>query len=109
MQRRGRRLVFAVTTPSAHELLVLDGGTWGGAPALLVEQPQEPADDSKEDASETSSRAPRVLARLAAAAHSIACFAVAAEGSDVVFTGGTDGEIIAWNYKSQMLSEQPGP
>merc|ERR1711969_107376 len=29
------------------------------------------------------------------------CFAVAAEGSDVVFTGGNGSEIIAWNYKSQ--------
>ena len=50
VQRRGRRLVFAVNERYAAELLVLDGGPWGGAPAL--EQPQESAADSKEDASE---------------------------------------------------------
>ncbi len=46
-------------------------------------------------------RTPQTLATLADSGHTITCFVVAPQGSDVVFTGGEGGELVAWNFKNE--------
>ena len=96
--KHGRALVFAID-PSTKELRVLRGeakeaaGKKKGVPSGDTEAP------AAEEEGEAGKHEPEVLQTLAAAGHRTNCFVVV-DDSDVVITGGEEGGLIAWNYKS---------
>ena len=101
VRRRNRRLIFAVDHGVRHvggAVHVLDGGRWGGPPALAGQH----AFGSTSGPAQSPSR-PQALAQLGYAGHTITCFAVAAEGRDMAVTGGREGELVAWNFKSETV------
>ena len=101
VRRRNRRLIFAVDHGVRHvggAVHVLEGGRWGGPPALAGQH----AFGSTSGPAQSPSR-PQELAQLGYAGHTITCFAVAAEGRDMAVTGGREGELVAWNFKSETV------
>eukprot|EP01043_Picozoa_sp_COSAG02_P073428 COSAG02_NODE_14264_length_1291_cov_2.602349_1_plen_171_part_00 len=112
--KHGRALVFAID-PSTKELRVLRGEAKEAedkkeVPGGDTEAPAEEAEGKKKGVSggdaeapaaeeEAGKHEPEVLQTLAAAGHRTSCFVVV-DGGDVVITGGEEGGLIAWNYKS---------
>eukprot|EP01043_Picozoa_sp_COSAG02_P074256 COSAG02_NODE_14786_length_1236_cov_2.193492_1_plen_178_part_10 len=92
--KHGRALVFAIDC-STRELRVLLGEPKeaGGKKKRVT------GGDTEAPVEEVAGKQPEVLQTLAAAGHRASCFVVV-DGSDVVITGGGEGGLIAWNYKS---------